>query len=60
MLVYAQTVDASRDRYNYRVVDSNSVPLDIGYKVHWKGDGDRLHIPGYGDHYNLMLYSRYR
>lgn len=60
MLVYAQTVDSARDRYNYRVVDSNNVPLDIGYKVHWKGDSETLHIPGYGHHYKLLLYSRYR
>jgi hypothetical protein len=60
MLVYAQTVDASRDRYNYRVVDGNSVPLDIGHKVHWKQDGDQLHIPAYGGNYHLMLYQTYR
>jgi len=60
MMVYAQTVDSARDRYNYRVVDSNGVPLDIGYKVRWKGNGDRLEIPGYGHHYELMLYQTYR
>lgn len=60
MMVYSQTVDSARDRYNYRIVDGNGVPLDIGYKVHWKGDGDVLDIPGYGDHYRLMLYQTYR
>jgi hypothetical protein len=60
MMVYAQTVDSARDRYNYRVVDSNGVPLDIGYKVRWKGNGDRLDIPGYGHHYKLMLYQTYK
>ena len=60
MMVYAQTVDSARDRYNYRVVDSNGVPLDIGYKVRWKGNGDLLEIPGYGRHYELMLYQTYR
>jgi hypothetical protein len=60
MMVYAQTVDASRDRYNYRVVDSNSVPLDVAHKVHWKQEGDALHVPGYGANYQLHLYERFR
>lgn len=60
MMVYAQLVDGGRDRYNYRVVDPNSVPLDIGYKVHWKNDGDRLTVPGYPDEYVLQLYYNYR
>ena len=60
MLVYAQMVDSGRDRYNYRVVDPNSVPLDIAEKVHWKNDGDPLHIPGYPGVYRLQLYNNYR
>jgi hypothetical protein len=60
MLVYAQMVDSGRDRYNYRVVDPNSVPLDIAEKVHWKNDGDPLHIPGYPGEYRLKLYNNYR
>lgn len=60
MLVYAQVVDSARDRYNYRVVDNNQVPLDVGYKVRWKNDGEPLHIPGYGKDYTLMLYNTYR
>jgi hypothetical protein len=60
MLVYAQMVDSGRDRYNYRVVDPNSVPLDIDQKVHWKDNGDRLFIPGYPGEYILQLYYNYR
>lgn len=60
MLVYAQMVDSGRDRYNYRVVDPNSVPLDIAEKVHWKNDGDPLAIPGYPGVYRLQLYNNYR
>lgn len=60
MLVYAQMVDSGRDRYNYRVVDPNSVPLDIAEKVHWKNDGDPLTIPGYPGVYRLQLYNNYR
>ena len=60
MLVYAQTVDSARNRYNYRVVDSNSVPLDIGHKVQWKDEHSHLHIPGYPSKYKLHLYDTFR
>lgn len=60
MLVYAQTVDSARDRYNYRVVDGNSVPLDVGYKIHWKSNGDSVSIPGYHNNYHLKLYETFR
>jgi hypothetical protein len=58
MMVYAQAVDTARDRYNYRVIDGNNVPLDLGQKVRWKTDGERLFIPGYPGHYRLMLYNQ--
>lgn len=58
MRVYAQSVDAARDRYNYRVVDGNNVPLEIGENVRWLDDGDALYVPGYG-HYRLQLYGRF-
>lgn len=60
MLVYAQSVDSARNRYNYRVVDSNSVPLDVGQKVKWKDDHSHLHIPGYPSKYKLHLYDTFR
>ena len=60
MLVYAQTVDGARNRYNYRVVDSNSVPLNVGHKVQWKDEHSHLHIPGYPSKYKLHLYDTFR
>lgn len=60
MMVYAQSVDAARDRYNYRVVDNNNVPLDVGSSVRWKGDGDVVHVPGYPHAYTLQLYNQYQ
>jgi hypothetical protein len=60
MMVYAQSVDAARDRYNYRVVDNNNVPLDVGSSVRWKSDGDVLHVPGYPHAYTLQLYNQYQ
>lgn len=62
MMVYCQTVDSARDRYHYRVVDNNNVPLDLdgGNKVRWKNDGEPLHIPGYPPHYRLHLYNSYQ
>ncbi len=61
MMVYCQTVDSARDRYHYRVVDNNNVPLDLdgGERVRWKSDGERLNIPGYPPHYRLHLYNTY-
>lgn len=60
MMVYTQSVDTRRDRYNYRVVDSNGVPLDVGEKVRWKMDGETLTVPGQAATYTLRLYPNYR
>lgn len=60
MLVYAQSVDSARNRYNYRIVDNNNVPLDIAEKVHWKDDHAPLHVPGYPHKYQLKLYGTFR
>lgn len=60
MLVYAQSVDSARNRYNYRIVDNNSVPLDVGEKIPWKDDFAPLHVPGYPNEYRLKLYGTFR
>ena len=60
MMIYAQTVDTRRNRYNYRAVDSNHVPLDLGEKLEWKMDGEMLSIPGQSADYTLHLYSNYK
>jgi hypothetical protein len=60
MTMYAQTVDRRRDRYNYRVVDSNAVPLDIGDKVRWKSDGESVAIPGQSATYTMHLYGQFK
>lgn len=60
MLVYAQSVDSARNRYNYRIIDNNSVPLDIGEKIPWKDDHAPLHVPGYPNKYRLKLYGTFR
>ena len=60
MMIYAQTVDTRRNRYNYRAVDSNHVPLDLGEKLEWKMDGEVLSIPGQSADYTLHLYSNYK
>lgn len=60
MTVYAQSVDTRRDRYNYRVVDSNGVPLDIGDKVGWKMDGGSITVPGQSSDYTLHLYPNFK
>ncbi len=60
MMVYAQRVDQGRNRYNYRVTDSNGVPLDLGENVNWKMSGDTLSVPGQSTSYQLQLYSNYK
>ena len=60
LTVYAQSVDTRRDRYNYRVVDSNGVPLDIGDTVQWKMDGGSLSVPGQASDYTLHLYPNFK
>ena len=60
MMVYSQRVDQGRNRYNYRVTDSNGVPLDIGENVQWKMSGDTVQVPGQSSTYQLHLYSNYQ
>lgn len=60
MMVYSQSVDTARDRYNYRVVDSNNVPLDLEEKVHWKTDDSSMDVPGQSAAYKLKLYNQYK
>ena len=59
MLVYVQSQDTARDRYNYRVVDSNNVPLEVYTNVRWKSGGETFQIPGQSYPYTLYLYSPY-
>lgn len=60
MTMYVQSVDRRRDRYNYRVVDSNGVPLDIGDTVQWKMDGESITVPGQPSDYTLHLYPNFK
>ena len=60
MMVYSQTVDTRRDKYNYRVVDSNGVPLDIGDTIGWKMDGEVVGVPGQSGDYTLHLYPNFK
>jgi|DEB0MinimDraft_6_1074348.scaffolds.fasta_scaffold130358_2 hypothetical protein len=60
MMLYAQTVDTRRDRYNLRAVDSNGTPLDIGEKVNWPSDGSTIAVPGQSVTYTVHLYAQYK
>ena len=60
MGIYSQTVDTRRDRYNYRVGDSNNVPLDLGEKVTWVMDGAAVTVPGQSATYTAHLYQNFR
>ena len=60
MVIHAQTVDTRRDRYNYRVLDSNGVPIDVGEKVQWKMDGETLSVPGQSASFTFHLYDKYK
>lgn len=60
MQVYAAALDRSRNRYNYRVTDSNGIPLVVEEKADWKYDGDQLSVPGQPTGYTLTLYDNYK
>lgn len=60
MVLYSQTVDTRRDRYNYRVLDSNGVPIDVGEKVRWKSNGETLSVPGQSATYTINLYDKFK
>jgi hypothetical protein len=60
MLVYAQRIDRGRDRYNYRITDSNNVPMDVGESVHWKSEGETIHVPGQPSDFTLHVYESFR
>lgn len=60
MILHCQTVDTRRDKYNYRVVDSNGVPLDLDEKVKWIMDNSVVSIPGQSSTYTAHLYQDFR
>ena len=60
MVLYAQTVDTRRDKYNYRVIDSNGVPIDVGEKVRWKSNGESMTVPSQSSTYTINLYDRFK
>ena len=60
MALYAQTVDTRRNRYNYRVADSNGIALDLAEKVIWIADGEAVTIPSQSAPYVAHLYREFR
>ena len=60
MLVYAQTVDSRRNKYNYRVVDTDGIPMDADENVQWIMSGDTLKVNGNDTVFTLQLYRPYR
>lgn len=60
MTLHAQTVDTRRDRYNYRVTNSNGVALDLGDKVDWIMEGTTVSVPGQISTYTVHLYQKFR
>ena len=58
MMLYSQSVDRGRNRYNYRATDSQGIPIDIGENVKWYGEGDTIHIES--KPYTVHLYTSYR
>ena len=59
MLLYAQNVDQGRNRYNYRVVDSNGIPIDVSENVFWLMDGDSIQLENSQD-FTVHLYQSFR
>ena len=58
MLLYCQRCSASRSRYNYRVTDTNEVPVDVSENSMWLTDGATVDIEGVS--VVVHLYRQYR
>lgn len=58
MKLYARQRDYSRNRFDYRVVDSNAVPIDIDRNKKWLDSGDTVHVTGYGQ-YTVKIYDNF-
>lgn len=48
-----------RSRYDYRVVDSNGVAIDVATNARWKDDDDVVEVTAYGK-YKVKIYSEFR
>ena len=60
MMLHAQLVPTRRERYNYRVIDSNGVALDVGEKVSWIMHDSVISIPSQAAAYTVHLYQNFR
>ena len=60
MMLHAQRILNRRERYNYRVVDSNGVGIDVGEKVEWLMHGATLTVPSQPSPYTVHLYKPFR
>ena len=58
MPLFARKLDYRRNSYDYRVVDTNSVPIDVGHRVQWKMSGERVFVQGYGE-YTIHIYDNF-
>lgn len=58
MLLYAQTVDQGRNRYNYRAVDRDGIPIDVAENAYWIMDGDQINVEQLS--YVVYLYQSFR
>lgn len=59
MQLYARVVDRRRDRYDYRVTDTNGVAIDVDSVCKWKSNGDVVKIDGRTDPYTIKLYKEF-
>jgi hypothetical protein len=59
MQLYARIIDRRRDRYDYRVTDTNGVAIDIDSGVKWKSSGDIVKVDGRIDPYTIKLYREF-
>lgn len=60
MSLLAQRIDSARDIYNYQVIDSNGVNIDIGDEVNWKMDLETVSVPSQSATYTVHIYSRFK
>lgn len=60
MPLFAQKIDYRNYRYNYRVIDTNSVAVDVARNVRWLDSGERVHVAGRKHPYTVEVYAEFQ
>jgi len=59
MPLFAQKLDYSRNKYNYRVTDTNGVAIDVARNVRWLDEGAKVFVDGRTHPYHVRIYCEF-